>query len=386
MALNVAPVRDTKWLTLEVCRQFQRGTCSRSDEECKFAHPPKSCQVENGRVIACFDSLKGRCSRENCKYLHPPTHLKTQLEINGRNNLIQQKTAAAMLAQQMQFMFPGTQLQPVPTFPVGPGLGTNTAISFAPYLTPMTPGVGLVPTEILPSTPVIVPGSPPVSVTNSTATQKLLRTDKLEVCREFQRGNCARGETDCRFAHPADSTMIDTNDNTVTVCMDYIKGRCMREKCKYFHPPAHLQAKIKAAQHQVNQAAVAAQAAAAAATVMTQSTAKAMKRPLEATVDLAFPHGVLHPLPKRQALEKSNGASAFFNTHDAQRYVRHCLCSNNSCNKCPLRRNSHSQSDHTEIITKTGVEHQEDSQKIAKHSYCTYYPVSSSIELPQTAC
>ncbi|XP_040394414.1 muscleblind-like protein 2 isoform X2 [Cygnus olor] len=313
MALNVAPVRDTKWLTLEVCRQFQRGTCSRSDEECKFAHPPKSCQVENGRVIACFDSLKGRCTRENCKYLHPPTHLKTQLEINGRNNLIQQKTAAAMLAQQMQFMFPGTPLQPVPTFPVGPTIGTNTAISFAPYLTPVTPGVGLVPTEILPTPPVIVPGSPPVSVPGSTATQKLLRTDKLEVCREFQRGNCARGETDCRFAHPADSTMIDTNDNTVTVCMDYIKGRCMREKCKYFHPPAHLQAKIKAAQHQANQAAVAAQAAAAAATVMTQSTAKAMKRPLEATVDLAFPPGVLHPLPKRQALEKSNGASAVFN-------------------------------------------------------------------------
>ncbi|XP_064360643.1 muscleblind-like protein 2 isoform X8 [Dromaius novaehollandiae] len=234
MALNVAPVRDTKWLTLEVCRQFQRGTCSRSDEECKFAHPPKSCQVENGRVIACFDSLKGRCTRENCKYLHPPTHLKTQLEINGRNNLIQQKTAAAMLAQQMQFMFPGTPLQPVPTFPVGPTIGTNTAISFAPYLTPVTPGVGLVPTEILPTPPVIVPGSPPVSVPGSTATQKLLRTDKLE-------------------------------------------------------------AKIKAAQHQANQAAVAAQAAAAAATVM------------------AFPPGVLHPLPKRQALEKSNGASAVFN-------------------------------------------------------------------------
>lgn len=62
MALNVAPMRDTKWLTLEVCRQYQRGTCSRSDEECKFAHPPKSCQVENGRVIACFDSLKVRWS------------------------------------------------------------------------------------------------------------------------------------------------------------------------------------------------------------------------------------------------------------------------------------------------------------------------------------
>ncbi|XP_053563804.1 muscleblind-like protein 2 isoform X2 [Bombina bombina] len=379
MALNVAPVRDTKWLTLEVCRQYQRGTCSRSDEECKFAHPPKSCQVENGRVIACFDSLKGRCSRENCKYLHPPTHLKTQLEINGRNNLIQQKTAAAMLAQQMQFMFPGTQLPPMPSFPVGPALGTNTAFSFGPYLTPVTQGVGLMPTELLQSTPMIVPGSPPVSVPGSNATQKLLRTDKLEVCREFQRGNCARGETDCRFAHPADSTMIDTNDNTVTVCMDYIKGRCMREKCKYFHPPAHLQAKIKAAQHQANQAAVAAQAAAAAATVMTQSTAKAMKRPLEATVDLAFPPGVLHSLPKRQALEKSNGASALFNP--SVLHYQQALA--NAQLQQPA---AFFPADHTEVISKSGAEHHEDPQKIAKHSYCTYYPISSSIELPQTAC
>lgn len=85
-----------------------------------------------------------------------------------------------------------------------------------------------------------------------------------QVCREFQRGNCARGETDCRFAHPSDSPMIDTTDNTVTVCMDYIKSRCSREKCKYFHPPAHLQAKIKSGQQQVNHTAVAAQAAAAA--------------------------------------------------------------------------------------------------------------------------
>ncbi|KAM7399208.1 hypothetical protein PAMP_018494 [Pampus punctatissimus] len=61
------------------------------------------------------ERIEGRCSRENCKYLHPPPHLKTQLEINGRNNLIQQKNMA-MLAQQMQLanaMMPGTQLQPV---------------------------------------------------------------------------------------------------------------------------------------------------------------------------------------------------------------------------------------------------------------------------------
>ncbi|XP_061925165.1 muscleblind-like protein 2a isoform X2 [Entelurus aequoreus] len=332
-SLNLASGRDTKWLTLEVCRQFQRGNCSRSDEECKFAHPPKSCQVENGRVIACFDSLKGRCSRENCKYLHPPSHLKTQLEINGRNNLIQQKTAAAVLAQQMQLMIPTAGLQTVvstlhgscggrtfppcvclltsqTTFPPTQGLGTNSGLGYGSYLTPLSHGMSLVPTDILPSNQVLVQGNSPVTVqgspssSSSSPSQKLQRSDKLEVCREFQRGTCARGETDCRFAHPSDSPMIDTIDNTVTVCMDYIKSRCTRDKCKYFHPPAHLQAKIKSSQHQ---SAMAAQATAAA---VTQSTAKAMKRPLEATVDLGFPHSILQPLPKRQALDKSNWASA----------------------------------------------------------------------------
>ncbi|XP_078479214.1 muscleblind-like protein 1 isoform X1 [Lampetra planeri] len=174
-----------------------------------------------------------------------------------------------MLAQQMQLanaMMPGTQLPPMPMFSVTPGLPTNAsaaaaaaAAAFNPYLSPVSPG--LMPPEILPSTPVLMASSPTVSqVPNAAAAaaQKLLRTDRLEVCREYQRGNCSRGENDCRFAHPADSTMIDTNDNTVTVCMDYIKGRCSREKCKYFHPPAHLQAKIKATQHQVNQATAAA--------------------------------------------------------------------------------------------------------------------------------
>ncbi|XP_052404871.1 muscleblind-like protein 1 isoform X2 [Carassius gibelio] len=320
MAMNMAHMRDTKWLTLEVCREFQRGTCARSDAECKFAHPAKSCQVENGRVIACFDSLKGRCSRENCKYLHPPPHLKTQLEINGRNNLIQQKNMA-MLAQQMQLanaIMPGSQLQPMPMFSVTPSLATNAsaaaaaaaAAAFNPYLGPVSPG--LMPAEILPSAPVLMAGSPAMpsaanaaaAAASAAAAQKLLRTDRLEVCREYQRGNCSRGETDCRFAHPADSTMIDPGDNTVTVCMDYIKGRCSRDKCKYFHPPAHLQAKIKAAQHQVNQAT--------AAAAMTQSAVKSLKRPLEATFDLGIPHSVMPPLPKRPALEKANGATSMF--------------------------------------------------------------------------
>ncbi|XP_055736669.1 muscleblind-like protein 1 isoform X5 [Salvelinus fontinalis] len=202
----------------------------------------------------------------------------------------------AMLAQQMQLanaMMPSTQLQttcmPVPMFSVTPSLASNAsaAAAFNPYLGPVSPG--LMPTEIMSSAPVLVTSNPNVSMPSAAAAaaaQKLMRTDRLEVCREYQRGNCTRGENDCRFAHPSDSTMIDTNDNTVTVCMDYIKGRCSREKCKYFHPPAHLQAKIKAGQHQVNQAAAAA----------------AMGLP-----------PVLPPLPKRPTVEKSTGATAMFN-------------------------------------------------------------------------
>ena len=60
----------------------------------------------------------------------------------------------------------------------------------------------------------------------------------FQVCREFQRGSCARA-ADCRFAHPPPGVTID-DGGRVTVCMDYVKGRCSRELCRYFHPPLHL--------------------------------------------------------------------------------------------------------------------------------------------------
>uniref|UniRef100_UPI0037E9ADC7 muscleblind-like protein 2a isoform X6 n=1 Tax=Semicossyphus pulcher TaxID=241346 RepID=UPI0037E9ADC7 len=330
MALNLSSVRDTKWLTLEVCRQFQRGNCSRSDEECKFAHPPKSCQVENGRVIACFDSLKG--------------------------------------------------------------LGANTGLSYGSYMTPLSHGMSLVPTDNMPSTPVLVSGSPPVTVQSSSSSssssspsQKLQRTDKLEVCREFQRGNCARGETDCRFAHPSDSPMIDTTDNTVTVCMDYIKSRCSREKCKYFHPPAHLQAKIKSSQQQVNHTAVAAQAAAAA---MTQSTAKAMKRSLEATVDLAFPHSILQPLPKRPALEKSSWASSLLSPsflHYQQALANTQLQQPTFYPTGSVFCMTPNSIDHPQVTTRSRSQCCVAAVKDPKHLLCKY-SVNSTHNLQQAAC
>ena len=57
--------KDTRWLTLEVCREYQRNKCNRSETECKFAHPPSHVEIINGKVIACYDSLK-----VNFKYLN----------------------------------------------------------------------------------------------------------------------------------------------------------------------------------------------------------------------------------------------------------------------------------------------------------------------------
>ncbi|XP_070539102.1 muscleblind-like protein 3 isoform X7 [Ptychodera flava] len=242
-------LRDNRWLTLEVCREFQRGTCTRPDTECKFAHPSKSVTVENGRVTACFDSLKGKCTRENCKYLHPPAHLKSQLEINGRNNLAAQK-----MLQQLPFQ--PLVHGPITTHVNPQYVNSPPVTTLNPYHFHHTPTL---PNDNLPlNVPGLVP-TPPIMTP-----QKLQRNDRLEVCREFQRGNCTRGENDCKFAHPGEHVTIDTTENGVTVCMDYIKGRCSRDKCKYFHPPPHLQARIKAAQHQASQASAAAAAAAMA--------------------------------------------------------------------------------------------------------------------------
>ena len=58
--LNVSLLnqKDSRWLQLEVCREYQRQKCSRPDGECKFAHPPANVEVQSGRVTACYDSIK----------------------------------------------------------------------------------------------------------------------------------------------------------------------------------------------------------------------------------------------------------------------------------------------------------------------------------------
>lgn len=62
-------------------------------------------------------------------------------------------------------------------------LATSPSMAFSPYLNHMGPGMGLMP-ELLPSTPLLVPGSPTglAAMSNGTSSHKHARTDKLEVC------------------------------------------------------------------------------------------------------------------------------------------------------------------------------------------------------------
>ncbi|XP_041353610.1 muscleblind-like protein 1 isoform X2 [Gigantopelta aegis] len=323
MNLQPAPnpnVKDSRWLTLEVCREFQRSKCTRTENECKFAHPPPHVEVQNGRVIACFDSIKGKCQRKDppCKYLHPPQHLREQLLQNGRNNLIlrnlQLQAAQAALQPFVPGMIPvaGNKLMAYPAglpsgqYPivVPPYVGSvpNSAMpSYNPYLNSMptisVPGSessGLVQQQVSG----VIPTSMPAQ------TQKMARPDRLEVCREFQRGTCTRQPNECRFAHPPENVTVESTDNHVTVCMDFVKGKCARDSCRYFHPPSHLQAQIKAAQQRVANASVATAPSALPQVVEVLTAGK--KRPRDPTDDLvlgALPAMV--PPYKRMAMTDS---------------------------------------------------------------------------------
>lgn len=63
-------------------------------------------------------------------------------------------------------------------FPVAPSLAANPTMAFNPYLA--HPGVGLVPAELLPNTPLLFSGNPPLALPGA-AGPKLMRSDKLEV-------------------------------------------------------------------------------------------------------------------------------------------------------------------------------------------------------------
>ncbi|CAF1406677.1 unnamed protein product [Rotaria sp. Silwood1] len=300
---SIANVKDSRWLTLEVCREYQRGKCTRSEQECKFAHPPTHVEVNSGKVIACFDSLKGKCNRTNppCKYLHPPQHLRDILLQNGRNNLILRSIAMNIAANQTIYpqtaahlpypngaiiQSPIQQPTSLPSYHhLGPTAPGQSALLFNPagqaFSIPLHAAHLQQLSQATPATPMFSSDGaqyfqPVTQLTAQGTGQKPARTDRLEsyldldmlyVCSDFQHGQCLNTADTCPFAHPQTHCPLDT-DGLVIVCVDYVKGKCIRETCKYFHPPEHLVAQLKA---------VKAQSAAVAAHVYSNTAATAIQ-------------------------------------------------------------------------------------------------------------
>ncbi|CAF1381454.1 unnamed protein product [Adineta steineri] len=310
---SIANVKDSRWLTLEVCREYQRGKCTRSEQECKFAHPPTHVEVNSGKVIACFDSLKGKCNRTNppCKYLHPPQHLRDILLQNGRNNLILRSIAMNIAANQAIYPQTATNLpypngaiiqsplqqpQSIASYPHlgpnGPGQSTllfNSAgqafsIPFnAAHLQQLSQATA---TAAMYSSDGTQYFQPVTQLTAQPTGPKITRTDRLEsyleldtlyVCTDFQHGQCLYSADICPYAHPQAHCPLDA-DGLVTVCVDYVKGKCARETCKYFHPPDHLVAQLKAVKAQ--SAAAAAQVYSAAAALQYSPSTIQLVHPL----------------------------------------------------------------------------------------------------------
>jgi muscleblind protein len=82
---NLLNGKDSRWLQLEVCREFQRNKCTRPDTECKFAHPPANVEVQNGRVTACYDSIKVRADLCMPQYYMEAVHYKMAESWNQRH-------------------------------------------------------------------------------------------------------------------------------------------------------------------------------------------------------------------------------------------------------------------------------------------------------------
>ena len=89
--------------------------------------------------------------------------------------------------------------------------------------------------------------------------------ERMDVCPYFSQGKCTNPT--CPMIHPGNiyiyiyiicvfniyfyfsGPILEPHvrinlDSTVTVCRDFLRGGCSREKCRYFHPPANVVAEL----------------------------------------------------------------------------------------------------------------------------------------------
>ena len=152
MSVTVGKARDSSWLQVEVCRDFQRKSCFKGPDRpmCRFAHPEEAILVKDGRVICCYDFLKvtytvtryeyilkfiysiqDSCMRDKCGYFHPPPHIKGRLVLAAKHFGMMRRSMVHAVV-----MMPQSPLSPVYDGPVPLLVSPYQVSTYGPPLSP----------------------------------------------------------------------------------------------------------------------------------------------------------------------------------------------------------------------------------------------------------
>ncbi|AQK43755.1 zinc finger CCCH domain-containing protein 28 isoform X2 [Zea mays] len=235
-------------LTVDACRDFLRDRCTRSDLECRYAHPHNSVSIDlDNKVTACADSLRNNCFRGmTCRYYHPPPHIQEQLLRSVGVEDPKVKTICrdftrgkcSRSANECRFLHHSSvEDVAIVCQDFLRGQCNRIACRYSHVVAHPMPPMNHVPMpypEMLympppPPPPLGVPmmgplPSPPIPFADNT--------NRVEVCRDFLKNMCNRES--CRFVHPeTHTTAVNAN---VEVCRDFKRGECNRSACRFFHP------------------------------------------------------------------------------------------------------------------------------------------------------
>ncbi|KAL7012869.1 hypothetical protein ACKWTF_015089 [Chironomus riparius] len=257
--------RDSQWLQLDVCLDFLVGKCGKLGD-CQFAHPMTHVDVVDNKVMACYDSFKGRCRRVTppCKYYHPTPPLMEVLVQRGKNHIAMKNSIQfPQLISDVSAMQQQQQFVEVPTtsksqkIEIGSKRSANVVNNELPIemmyfkrptLGPATMAMPMIQVPFIPQ-PVYQPSMPVVPtdpngviplnapfVTYTDINGQIL--DNLPVCQDFNRNMCTR--INCKFVHLLDPKKLEIHEHRVAVCRDHANGICRRQQCKYYHIPIQL--------------------------------------------------------------------------------------------------------------------------------------------------
>ncbi|KAJ1271091.1 hypothetical protein BS78_06G102800 [Paspalum vaginatum] len=238
-------------LSVEVCRDFLRDRCTRSDLECKYAHPQDISSVDgDNKVTACADSLRNNCFRgRTCRYYHPPPRIHEQLlrsigidDPNVKTQVCRDfaRGKCSRSAYECRFLHHSSvtvQDGTVVCQDFLRGQCNRIACRYSHIVAHPVPPMSHVPIPY-PEMLYMPPPPPPLGVPMMGPPPSPPRpfpdnNNRVEVCRDFLKNMCNRES--CRFAHPG--THAAATAANVEVCRDFKRGECNRPACRFFHPP-----------------------------------------------------------------------------------------------------------------------------------------------------